>query len=89
MYIAILTEAGKEVDGAIDRVHEHQIMSALLSVRQAWEKVKGERVERIEARLEPVMGKGGGRSKRGDETVTAELEYFFVYSVLVCDLGIS
>jgi len=55
MYFAILTEAGKEDDGAIDRVREHPIMSALLGVRQAWEKVKGERVERIEARLEPVI----------------------------------
>jgi len=55
MYFAILTEAGKADDGGIDGVREHPIMSALLGVRSAWEKVKGERVERIEARLEPVM----------------------------------
>ncbi|KAA8913537.1 Sas10 C-terminal domain-containing protein [Sphaerosporella brunnea] len=54
MYFAILTDAGKEDDGGIDRVREHPIMSALLGVRQAWEKVKDERVERIEARLERI-----------------------------------
>ncbi|KAF8242639.1 hypothetical protein K440DRAFT_607139 [Wilcoxina mikolae CBS 423.85] len=55
MYFAILTEAGKADDGGIDGVREHPVMSALLGVRSAWEKVKGERVERIEARLEPVI----------------------------------
>ncbi|KAA8896062.1 hypothetical protein FN846DRAFT_921883 [Sphaerosporella brunnea] len=45
MYFAISTDAGKEDDGDMDWVREHPIMSALLSVWQAWEKVKDERVE--------------------------------------------
>jgi U3 small nucleolar RNA-associated protein 3 len=54
MYFAILTEVGKEDSSAIERVREHSIMEALLNVRLAWEKVKAERLERIEPRLESV-----------------------------------
>ncbi|KAI5777640.1 Sas10 C-terminal domain-containing protein [Geopyxis carbonaria] len=46
MYFAVLTKAEE-----VEEVREHPVMTALLGVRQAWEKVKGERVERIEARM--------------------------------------
>ena len=49
MYFALLTE------DAADGVRDHPIMAALLGVRAAWETVKGQRVERIEARLDPVL----------------------------------
>ena len=49
MYFALLTE------DAADGVRDHPIMAALLGVRAAWETVKDQRVERIEARLDPVL----------------------------------
>lgn len=72
MYFAVLTEAGKENDGAIDRVREHPIMAALLGVRLAWEKVKNERVERIETRLEPVLEESRDDSENARKRKLAE-----------------
>ena len=70
MYFAILTEAGKEDNGAIDSVREHPIMSTLLGVRQAWEKVKGERVERIETRLDDAVIEANGFERRRKRKMT-------------------
>jgi U3 small nucleolar RNA-associated protein 3 len=61
MYFAVLGEAQKgdaEAGGGedvVEKVRDHPVMDALLGVRMAWEKVRGERVERIEVRLEPVI----------------------------------
>jgi U3 small nucleolar RNA-associated protein 3 len=73
MYFAILTDAGQDDDGGIDRVREHPLMSALLGVRLAWEKVKGERVERIEARLEPVSE--GASSSDNDQAISRKRKH--------------
>jgi U3 small nucleolar RNA-associated protein 3 len=52
MYFAILTDAGSDEDGGIDRVREHPIMNAILGVRSAWEAIKDARVGAV--KLEPL-----------------------------------
>ena len=57
MYFAVLSNAAKDLAGGVEAVRDHPVMEALLGVRMAWEQVKNERLERIEARLEHTVEK--------------------------------